>query len=304
MPPSPPVGFIRSLANVLRHPANRGAPLAAFARVIRWQLGARTVGLPVALPLVDDMWLLARPGMHGATGNYYNGLQEYDDMAFVLHVMGPDAEFHDVGANAGSYTLLAAAAGATSIHAYEPSTDARAWLRRNVDVNGLVNIVCVHSCALGEAEGVVKFSDNSSSAVSRVLASGECISGTREVQVRTLDEFAPHGTQRPWLLKVDVEGYEPNVLEGGLEALRHGGLMAVICEANREVPDYARRDTRGTVEHLADAGFQSFRYDAYSRKLTPASPQPGANVLFIRDLEQVKDRIALAPRFRLSNGWV
>lgn len=46
--------------------------------------------------------------MTGATGNWYCGLQEYEDMSFVLHALRPGDLFVDVGANIGSYSILAA----------------------------------------------------------------------------------------------------------------------------------------------------------------------------------------------------
>lgn len=51
--------------------------------------------------------------MTGATGNIYVGLHEFEDMAFLLHVLRRTDLFVDVGANIGSYTILAGgAAGA------------------------------------------------------------------------------------------------------------------------------------------------------------------------------------------------
>ena len=64
--------------------------------------------------------LIANAGMAGATGNIYVGLREFEDMAFLLHLLRPDDLFVDVGANIGSFTVLASGAvGARSL-AIEP----------------------------------------------------------------------------------------------------------------------------------------------------------------------------------------
>jgi hypothetical protein len=41
------------------------------------------------------------------SGNIYAGLHEFGDMAFVLHFLRAGDLFADVGANIGSYTVLA-----------------------------------------------------------------------------------------------------------------------------------------------------------------------------------------------------
>ena len=46
--------------------------------------------------------------MTGATQNIYCGLQEFEEMAFLLHFLRKDDLPLDIGANIGSYTILAA----------------------------------------------------------------------------------------------------------------------------------------------------------------------------------------------------
>lgn len=105
--------LFRSVRFVWNHPLNRSARFAALGRVIRWQIASRLVPGPIALPFVKDTYLFATRGMTGATGNWYCGLHEYEDMSFVLHTLKPGDLFVDVGANIGSYSVLAAGGGGT-----------------------------------------------------------------------------------------------------------------------------------------------------------------------------------------------
>jgi hypothetical protein len=84
----------------------------------------------------NDTRLLVCRGMVGATGNLYVGLQEFEEMAFMLHQLRPDDVFVDVGANVGAYTLLAGTAGARCV-AFEPVPATFRALRDNVRLNGL-----------------------------------------------------------------------------------------------------------------------------------------------------------------------
>src|SRR5947207_3361417 len=107
------MGLYANLRYITRHPLNRKHPARAVGRFVRWQIGSRLIGGKAAVPFVGPTRLLISRGMHGATGNYYCGLHEFEDMALVLHALRPGDLFFDVGANVGSYTVLAGgAAGA------------------------------------------------------------------------------------------------------------------------------------------------------------------------------------------------
>src|SRR5258706_6390791 len=100
-----------SLANSLKfvaaHPVNRDQRIRALWRVLKWQLGTRLVPGQVVFPWIDGARFIVERGETGLTGNVYCGLHEFPEMAFVLHVVAPGDCFIDVGANVGSYTILA-----------------------------------------------------------------------------------------------------------------------------------------------------------------------------------------------------
>jgi hypothetical protein len=81
------------------HPLNRNAPLRALSRFFRWQFSSRLIGAPIALPFAEGTRLLVERGMTGATGNWYCGLHEPEEMAFVLHALQPGDLFVDIGVN-------------------------------------------------------------------------------------------------------------------------------------------------------------------------------------------------------------
>ena len=114
------MNLLELLGHIVRHPLNRAGKAAAVARLVRWQLASRILAQPVVLPFVNNTRLLVLRGMTGATGNWYGGLHECADMAFVLHALRPGDLFVDVGANVGSYTVLAAGAVQADAIAVEP----------------------------------------------------------------------------------------------------------------------------------------------------------------------------------------
>jgi FkbM family methyltransferase len=79
-------------------------------------------------------------------------------MAFLLHFLRPCDQFVDIGANVGSYSVLASAVcGAKSI-AFEPVLATFKRLSMNVSVNQISELVTLMNCAVGVAEGRVQFS--------------------------------------------------------------------------------------------------------------------------------------------------
>lgn len=105
---------------MLNHPLNQGSIRSTLKRFLYWQLGSRLVMGDVLVPFVDNTLLRVRPGMTGATCNIYVGLHEFEDMAFVLHLLRSGDLFVDIGANIGSYTVLAGGAVGAKCISVEP----------------------------------------------------------------------------------------------------------------------------------------------------------------------------------------
>ena len=291
-----------SMLHLLRHPANQAGRSAAILRYMRWQLGSRILREPVAMPFIDDSRLLVESSMHGATGNYYYGLQEFEDMAFVLHHMRPDDEFHDVGGNVGAYAIAAAVAGAAHVHTYEPSPSTAALLKRNVDLNALGHRITIHECALGSDNGVVELVESDSNVLNHVRGPSDKKVGIN-VAIHRLDDHRPAGGQK-WMMKIDVEGYEAHVLSGAGSALSDPSLMAVIMEANDTGLQYPDSSIY-PMDTMQRNGFTACTYDPFNRVLSLRSRLPSSgNVLFLRDLDVSQERVSNARQFAISTGSI
>src|SRR5262245_33485687 len=104
---------------ILSHPLVRGARAKALVRIASWQLRSR-LQREVVVPWIADKKLVVRRGMTGATGNVYVGLHEFTDMMFLLHFLRAGDLFLDIGANVGTYTVLASGVSKASTRAFEP----------------------------------------------------------------------------------------------------------------------------------------------------------------------------------------
>jgi hypothetical protein len=86
---------------------NRGRPLSALGRFAAWQIASR-LRPEIEFEWIEGAKLIVRRGTTGVTGNIYCGLHEFIEMGCLVHLLRPDDLFLDLGANIGSYTVLAA----------------------------------------------------------------------------------------------------------------------------------------------------------------------------------------------------
>jgi len=283
---------------VWNHPLNSSGRIAALGRVARWQMASRLVSGPIAVPFVEGTSLFLSRGMTGATGNWYVGLHELPDMAFVLHVLRRGERFLDVGANVGSYTVLAAGGPGALVTSVEPIPRTFAHLQRNVALNGLSGTVIAWQGGLSDSVGTLRFTTDLD-AVNHVVGEGEREAAI-EVAVRTLDDLM--GVNVPTLIKIDVEGYERPVLMGATRTLADPRLLAVVMETNGSGARYHVADDE-LITLMAHNGFAPYTYDPFERRLLDPVSR-GGNTIFVRDAEAAAGRLRTARRYRLVNGEI
>ncbi len=281
---------MRSLIDIGRsfaaHPLTRDHVLSAWSRFLTWQVKCR-LGGDIEIPWIEDCRLVVRRGMTGATGNLYFGLHEFMSMGLALHFLRKGDLFVDAGANVGSYSVLASrVCGARSI-AIEADADTGRDLQRNVEVNGLQELVRVHLVALGPSEGTVLFTIGRGAANMVVDAPGDDV---RSVRQKTLDSLL--GDEQPAMIKLDVEDYEEQVLSGARAMMTTPSLKVIALEGT----------TPGILKLFGDCGFERAYYDPFTRVLQ-RSPNELAftngkwtqsNEFFVRDWEFVANRVATA----------
>ena len=284
---------------ISRHSLTRGHQLAAWLRIIRWQIGSRLLKHPLIIPWVGKTKLIIERGMVGATGNLYCGLHEFEDMGFVLHFLRSDDLFLDIGANVGTYTVLAAGVAGSSVLAFEPIQTTHMRLMRNVQVNSLHSRVVALNIGLGAESGSLIFSADLDSE-NHVLQTDMPIEGEiTRVNVDSLDNVL--GGRMPTLIKIDVEGFETEVIRGGVLAFNSPSLMAVLIELNGSGQRYGFSE-KAIHDSFVDRGFSPYRYDPFDRRLTlrvDNGVNENGNTLYIRDEKSVQKRVLEGAAFEV-----
>jgi len=179
---------------------------------------------------------------------------------FVDDICQNHESLADVGANVGFYSLLFGFhnQGDHRIDAFEPVPEIANRLRANRDINDLSIDVCT-------------FALSGSSGISRIHASDENLGETSlspnlyaaesthtyTVATQTLDDlYVNGGRPAPDAIKIDVEGAEFDVIEGGERLLRETEPAVLVEIHPSMIENYADR-LAATVRLLQSANYTS-----------------------------------------------
>jgi FkbM family methyltransferase len=188
------------------------------------------------------------------------GRYELDTVEFIASRLPPEGIFFDVGAHVGliSFDVAARVPGA-SVHAFEPDPGNAARWRRNRTLNPSARAT-LEAAAVADIVGHAHLTGPivGESAWRHVV--DQATDGTRTVPMTTLDSYAEvHGVEVIDVLKLDVEGYEPRVLDGARELLRARSVRCLVLEINEvhlrrnghDPGDLAQRLTRSGMRQVA-----------------------------------------------------
>src|SRR5947209_3271093 len=215
--------------------------LSSFVRRMRAQASRPSVHTP------------AGAGGRGVTLCHVNGLSmRLDTREMIQHAMAggiyepeqtrwfreclkPGDRVVDIGANAGYYAGLASTLVGRSgeVFAFEPSPVAAAIIEDTIRRNRLRNLRLVKA-AVGDVSGTVQLYMPSSGGVHSPSAlESDPTFLPLEVPVLPLDDYEPLKDGRPIdLIKIDVEGFEPNVVRGMRNLAQARRVRNVMCEFN------------------------------------------------------------------------
>lgn len=160
--------------------------------------------MPCVIDAHGARYRIENPG-RGVIGKAIRTGQPYE--AKVLeHIYRQELEglAVDVGAQIGNHSLWFAAVCGLDVIAIEPLEHEA--LKRNVDLNGLGDQITVWPCAAGAEPGYAES-----------IGRGRLRTGEGPVPVLTIDD---QGLEGVVLMKIDVEGMEPDVLRGAEQTIR------------------------------------------------------------------------------------
>lgn len=281
----------RTFGFIFNHSLGKKHPFKVLMRFVLWQLQSKWSGGFFIKPFIAPLKFYARKGLTGITGNIYTGLHEFADMTFLLHLLTPADFFFDVGANVGSYTLLAAGICRSKCVALEPVGSTFEILQKNIALNGLQDSVILLNAGAGSENGFLNFSCDEDTTNHVIKSPDEATANMIRVPVVTIDSLLSNGC--PLLIKIDVEGFETEVMNGMELALDNPGLKALVIELNGSGSRYGY-DEKQIHDVLLSKDYRPYTYDAFTRTLTNVSSYGSYNTIYCRDIAFIEERLKAA----------
>jgi FkbM family methyltransferase len=181
---------------------------------------------------------------------------------------------YDVGAFHGILTLFFATRGARVI-AYEPSDGNHARLIENINLNGLTNVQ-VRKFGVGAelGSGTLHFSPEMAGGGSLLLNKAATMS--QAVAITTLDhDIAAASLPAPDLIKIDIEGWELEALEG-MRATLDAHHPALFLEMHGETMGEKKSKARAIVAFLRSAGYTDIVHVETGLRIAPGNETAAA----------------------------
>ena len=239
------------------HPANEGARARAMVRAVQFQISGRLLGRRTLALLGERSVVWADLHRTGASKVVYANPPDHPEMLVWQQVLQPGDLFVDVGANIGSYAIWAADLDAEVI-ALEPAKDTFGLLQENIALNGYP--VKAIQAAAEAVCGTARFTSGQDT-VNRMDPEG-----IAETAMVTIDSVIQGRTVAG--MKVDVEGFEIEVLRGCERALSEHRIRLIQLEWNSTSEDALGTGREPVADLLAAHGYRLFR-PCHSGHLAP-----------------------------------
>lgn len=282
----------RTFNFIYTHPLAKKHLVKAIVKFVQWQIKCVFSKRFHKVKFINDTYFLAKKGSTGITGNIYCGLHEFEDMGFLLHLLRPHDTFFDVGANVGSYTLLASGVCKAKAVSFEPALNTFQYLQKNIELNNLDYLVHLQNKGVGNDFSTLNFTQGGDTTNHIILNNNDANATT--IELVPLDSFYPE--YQPSLIKIDVEGFETEVLNGASKILANKKLKAIIIELNGSGERYGYKDS-AIHNMLTKNEFKPYTYNPLNRLLQPLPTYGSFNTIYIRDLALVEERIKQANPF-------
>ena len=186
--------------------------------------------------------------------------KEPDTIAWIRQFQ-PGEVMLDIGANVGMYTILAAAGRDVSVYAFEPEAQNFAQLNRNIVFNGVGDRALAFPLALADTAKVDRLYLSAFGLGGSCHTFGESLDYhlqsraqgiTQGCVCSTLDTLLDDGVIPPaHHIKIDVDGFEHLVIQGGAKVFAQPQLKSVLVELNTRLSEH-----QALIEYFSDLGFR------------------------------------------------
>lgn len=247
----------KALSTFGRHyPLYSGCSTLANSLPFRWALKDQP----------DPLWIRLKigPALKVPTNDwlgrtlYYFGDIDPKISWICKHLVGPGDTVLDIGANVGAVSMiLAQLVGETGkIHAFEPQLRLANLFQQTLEHNHVSNVF-LHNLALGAQQALLDmYIHPTNSGAASLTRKYEGVEEKISVPVvNTTDYLSQLNLPSIRFVKIDVEGYEYEVIQGAFEYFMTNPPEAILFELNDHSVSFA---SQPVIRLFSDLGYRFF----------------------------------------------
>ena len=298
------IGIFRILKKIFYHPLTKKQRTRSILNFFFYNISRFFNNkIDIIVPWVENSKLIIGKADIQLRWCVYTGMSEFEDMFFLLHTLKKNNLFIDVGANVGSYTILASKViGANSI-CFEPINNTSIRLKNNLTINEIDKLTTLINKAVGSKIGKLYMSarTDTGNVTNRVYLDDDIEnSNLIEVEVTTLD--CEIKTEKEYIIKIDVEGYEHEVIKGNHKVLKDSKLIALIIENNKS-SDFYNYKREEIHELIMSFNLFPIMYNPFTRKIEKKNNfKSTLNTIYVRDINKIQQKCVGSKKFKINTA--
>lgn len=201
-----------------------------------------------------------------------NGVVEEHETNLVINILDriykkkSELTFFDIGANTGYYGILSGHRfrGLNSrVFSFEPIKEFADCLSESIAINSLNETISCLNIGVSDFDGEAEINMSGSGTSLHDDFNGGQVLNKRAVSLRKLDSlYKEAAIERPDFIKIDVEGHEFNVLQGGEELIKSSRPVIFLEIIKKyKARNYVNKNYENTIEKLKVLGYRIFVLD-------------------------------------------
>lgn len=224
---------------------------------------------------------------------------EEDEILFLRRFLKQGNCFFDIGANVGLFSLHAApiVGGKGTIYSFEPTPETFDRFIKNIELNDFNNIT-PENVGLSTTSGEMMFNtaSNGYDAWNSFAKLNELgLAKQIEVKVVSLDEYIlQNKINKIDLVKLDVEGWEYNVLKGAVQLLSGSNSPTFMVEFTEENAFAAGYYCGEIYDFMVSFGYKWYSYNGETNTLIPQQKKlhyPYENLIATKNIDECQSRL-------------
>lgn len=244
----------------------RNNPFKIISKIFYWEV-LRKLNRKISFKFDNDLTIFLYPNDGVARLTYYFGYHEPSIFKFLDSFLKEGMTYCDIGANIGLYSIFAAKRVGFNgkVFSFEPQSETYKRMVENINTNNLKNIYTENK-AVGNKNGLITMQQNYDSAKSYIAVDTE---DGESVEIITFDSFIDEKNLKSIdYLKIDVEGYEYNVLIGMKNFLKNTPPKIIQIELYENFLNRSGATINMVKTLFEDLNYIFFRLDEKQNKLT------------------------------------